>query len=221
MAVAARPTTASRVSLSKRIGWGVMLTLAILLFLLAARYLTLSPEVFFPEQKAVYLAHLTGLIVHIVGAMVATIIGPFQFLPSVNSGRYQYLHRWLGRIYLLGVLVGGLGGLYMAQYAYGGFASSLGFSILAVLWMGTGFLAYRNIRRRRIQVHRQWMIRNYALTFAAVALRIWMPLFQIGGIDQMQGYVAIAWLCWVPNLMVAEYIVDPVRNGQRRATAAA
>ena len=52
-------------------GWWVMLGLALLVSLLASRYLTLNPVVYFPQQKAVYLAHTVGLMSHIVGPMIA------------------------------------------------------------------------------------------------------------------------------------------------------
>src|SRR5512138_3374266 len=97
----------------RKIGWGVMAFLAALVFLVAGRYLTLNPDVYFPEQKAVYMLHTTALLMHITGSMLAVILGPFQFLPRSRSRRFLNLHRWLGRTYLIGVLLGGLGGLYM------------------------------------------------------------------------------------------------------------
>jgi Predicted membrane protein (DUF2306) len=199
-------------------GWMVMLVLAVLMFVLASRYLTLNPEVYFPEQRAVYMAHTMGIILHIVGAMLATIIGPFQFLPKSRSGQYLNVHRWLGRTYLVGVLFGGLGGLYMARLAYGGLPARLGFAALAILWLFSGFMAYKHIRNKEIQRHRQWMVRNYALTFAAVTLRLWQVVFQVAGVDFIVGYVTVAWLCWIPNLIVAEWIVSRMRPSQRHAT---
>ena len=57
--------------------------------------------------------------------------------------------------------------------------------------------------------HRNWMIRNYSLTFAAVTLRIWLPLFIVlFGIEHFElSYAIIAWLAWVPNLIVAELFI--------------
>ncbi len=110
----------------KRVGWAVLLGLAVLLFLLASRYLVFGEAVYFPEQKATYVAHTAGIVTHIAGAMVATLLGPFQFLPRISTNRYVRLHRWLGRAYPGGVLVGGLGGLYMAFLAYGGLPARLG-----------------------------------------------------------------------------------------------
>ena len=51
----------------KKIAWGMMLLLALLLFVVAGRYLTFNPEVYFPEQRMVYLAHTFGITAHIVG----------------------------------------------------------------------------------------------------------------------------------------------------------
>src|SRR5688572_6948453 len=92
-----------KTSISGRIGWGSMLLLAMFLFLLASRYLTLDPEVYFPEQRDVYIANTTFLLTHIVGSMFAILIGPFQFLRRIRTGRFLNLHRWLGRIYLVSV----------------------------------------------------------------------------------------------------------------------
>jgi len=201
--------------LLKKTGWSIMLFLAVLVFLFASRYLTLDPEVFFPQQKMVYMAHLTMLIMHIVGAMLAILIGPFQFLPGIRKGRWLKFHRWLGRIYLLSILVGGLGGLYMAQFAYGGLITGLGFGALAVLWLYSGFMAYRHIRNKEIEGHREWMTRNYALTLAGVMLRVWMPLTEGTGIDFVTRYLVVAWFCWVPNLLVAEWMIRRRRRSQR------
>ena len=59
-----------------------------------------------------------------------------------------------------------------------------------------------------IESHRQWMIRSYALAFAAVTLRIYMPFMQaVLGMEFLDAYLIVAWMCWVPNLLVAELIV--------------
>jgi len=205
-------------SLWKKIGWAMMLLLAALTALITSRYLTLDPDVYFPEQKAVYVAHIAILIVHIVASMLAILIGPFQFLPGIRKGRWLKLHRWLGRIYLLGILFGGLSGLYMAQLAHGGPIAHLGFTSLAILWLFSGFRAYKHIRNKEIERHREWMTRNYALTFAAVMLRLWNPIFGMIGIDFTTGYIVVAWLAWMPNLALVEFAIHRNRNRQRDST---
>src|SRR5262245_45807389 len=104
----------------KIVGWSVMALLAGLITLYAARYLTLDPAVYLENQRAVYVANAAALTLHVGGAMAALLIGPFQFLPRSITRRCERVHRTLGRISLVGVRLGGLGGLYHAVPALGG-----------------------------------------------------------------------------------------------------
>jgi uncharacterized membrane protein len=142
---------------------------------------------------------------HILGSGVALLIGGFQFLPGLRA-RHLNIHRWLGRIYLLAVLLGGIGGVVMAQTADGGLVARIGFATLGVLWLFSGTQAYLAIRRGDIERHRLWMTRNFALTFAAVTLRIYLGIMT--GPLQLsfaEAYPVMGWLCWVPNLIVADW----------------
>jgi uncharacterized membrane protein len=205
----------------QKIGWAFLLLLAIFPVVVSSGYLSMDPENFFEQQRAVYVAHLAMLMTHIVGSMLAILIGPFQFLPGLRKGRWLRVHRWLGRTYLLSILFGGVGGLYMAQFAHGGIISRVGFGVLASLWLYSGYRAYQHIRNKDIEAHRQWMIRNYALTFAGVMLRIWVPVTAGIGADFTTAYLIIAWACWVPNLLVAQWIIRRTRPAGRRATVLA
>lgn len=89
----------------------------------------------------------------------------------------------------------------------GGMTAHLGFGLLAVAWLTTGFMAYRSVRRGRYQDHRRWMVRNFALTLAAVTLRIYIPSAMASSLAFGVAYPIIAWACWVPNLLVAEWLV--------------
>ena len=192
----------------KIIGWLFMLLMATMPVLVSLGYLTLDADNFpFIQQKAIYTAHMTMLITHIIASMLAILIGPFQFLPGLRKGRLLKIHRFMGRTYLLSVLAGGLSGLYMAQFAHGGMVTELGFATLGMLWLYTGYRAYRHIRNKDLEAHRQWMIRNYALTFAGVMLRVWMPVSVVLGADFTAAYIIVAWACWAPNLLVAEWII--------------
>lgn len=155
-----------------------------------------------PDMKANFTEHAAAVYTHIFASIVALVLGPLQFSRRLRE-RNTALHRWMGRIYLgIGVLVGGLAGLYIAQFAYGGTIARAGFGMLALAWLYTGARAYLAIRRRAIEEHRKWMVRNFALTLAAVTLRIYLPLFLVTGMDFAVAYAMIAWLCWIPNLVV-------------------
>jgi hypothetical protein len=56
------------------------------------------------------------------------------------------------------------------------------------------------------------MIYSYAACFAAVTLRLWLPLLVIGFGDFIKAYTVVAWLCWVPNILVAYLIVRKLRS---------
>jgi len=144
---------------------------------------------------------------HIAGGGIALICGWPQFVKSWRVKNLS-LHRLLGRIYVIAVFVSGLAGLYIAFFATGGRTAVLGFLFLAIAWLITTVMAYISIKKKAIEHHQAWMIRSYALTFAAVTLRLWLPLMDIGmGMGFSVAYPIVAWLCWVPNLLLAEIIV--------------
>ncbi len=198
----------------------LMTLLALLIAFVTSRYLTLNPAVFFEQQREVYLANSAMLFMHVAGSILALVIGPFVLLPHTRTARRLPLHRWLGRIYLGAVLFGGMTGLYMATIAYGGLPTRLGFASLSVLWLFSGAMAYTRIRKGDIANHRAWMIRNYALTFAGVMLRLWLGMLIASGLQFESGYRVVAWLSWIPNLAVAQVIITRRANEVQRVRAA-
>ena len=102
--------------------------------------------------------------------------------------------------------MGGLGGLYMSQYSASGAVSDVGFAVLAIGVLLTTTLAYIRIRGGDVQSHREWMTRSYALIFAAVTLRIYLPFLE-AAFGEHDGYAIVAWACWIPNLLIAEWLI--------------
>lgn len=174
-----------------------------------------------PDMRPTFEAHsrLT-LYVHVFAAALALALGPFQFVARLRS-RLPALHRGSGRLYLgVGVGLGGLAGLVVAFNAFGGPVARVGFACLAVSWLVTGFNAYRAIRAGDVALHRRWMVRNFALTLAAVTLRLWLPGLVALGIPMDVAYPLIAWLCWVPNLILAERLFNRREPLRARPTPA-
>ena len=147
---------------------------------------------------------------HLLGGAVALAIGAWQ-VNATRRERRPARHRWMGTTYVVAVTVGAIGALFMATMSEGGMVTHLGFGVLAVLWLVTTLAAYRSVRSRDYVAHRRWMLRSYALTLAAVTLRIYLPLSQVAGLPFEPSYQVISWLCWVPNLVVAELLAvrDP------------
>lgn len=154
------------------------------------------------------------LYVHIACASVALLIGPAQFATALRT-RFNRLHRTLGRIYLIAVVLGGAAGLILAPVNEAGFVGFFGFGALAVLWVFTAVKAYRSARTRDFRSHQAWMIRNFALTYAAVTLRIWLGLLVAthlllgleGAMTFANAYAAVPFLAWLPNIVVAEIMI--------------
>lgn len=149
---------------------------------------------------------------HITAGGIALLTGWSQFSYRLR-GRYLNRHRLVGKLYVLSVLLSSCAGLYIAFFASGGIICVVGFGSLALLWLFTGIKAYTSIRKLQVDEHERWMIRNYALTFAAVTLRIWLPLATgVMHFDFITSYRVISWLCWVPNLVVAGLIIARKNN---------
>lgn len=190
----------------------VVLSLGVAGYAIVAYSLLPMGSAVHPDMRPSFVTHRTAVFVHVFAAVFAMALGPFQFLTLLRARR-PGLHRLLGRLYLgLGVLVGGLAGLYLATHAFGGPVSRFGFGGLAIAWLYTGARAYAAIRARDFVTHRRWMIRNFALTFAAVTLRLWIPASLVSGLAFSAAYPVIAWLCWVPNLLAAEWWLGRARG---------
>ncbi len=99
-------------------------------------------------------------------------------------------------------------GLMLAAGCIAGPIAQAGFGLLAVCWLVANMQAWRLALAGRFAEHRQWMVRSFAMTFAAVTLRIYLPVAPALGFDFMPAYVAISWLAWVPNLVVAELYLN-------------
>jgi uncharacterized membrane protein len=200
-------------SIWRTLSWLLMLLLSLGIAGYAAALLAPSPmrstfvDALLAERPLSTLAHFGG-------SALALAIGSFQLHPGLRR-RFTSLHRWMGRLYVLGVAMGGSAGLYMAWHANGGVAGKLGFALLAIGWLGFTACGYLCIRAGQTQAHRRWMIRSFALTFAAVTLRLYIPASQMAGIPFDTAYPVIAWLSWVPNLLFAELFARNLKANAR------
>lgn len=184
-----------------RIAWMLLVLLCLGIAAYSARYL-LHP----PRTQAEALGNPLGLpwlFIHVAGALTALVLGSLQFLPALRLGAGPP-HRWIGRTYVMGCLVGGAAGLILAPGSTAGPIASAGFGSLAIIWIAVNLLGWRAAVQGRLAEHRRWMIRSWALTLAAVTLRIYLPLVGVLDLPFLPWYRAISFLAWVPNLVLAE-----------------
>ena len=158
---------------------------------------------------------------HMLIAPIALITGPFNFFTGIRL-RHPRWHRWNGRVYVAACIVAGIGALATAPFASGGPIAGWGFGILAVLWITTTLWAWRAAVARNFELHRRLMRYSFAMTFAAVTLRLQMPLgfifFHFTGYGPMSVY--LAWTCWIPNVL-AVALYDLYRAARGPALQAA
>ncbi|MEP7109742.1 MAG: DUF2306 domain-containing protein [Ferruginibacter sp.] len=153
----------------------------------------------------------TAFYTHITLGGIALLIGWLQFNSKLRL-RNLSMHRSIGKIYIVSVLISSLASIGLGFFATGGVISSTGFICLGIIWFSTTLLAYLKIKNMQVEQHRRLMIYSYAACFAAVTLRIWLPLLIILFGDFIVAYSIVAWLCWVPNLLVANLIVRKLRQ---------
>lgn len=185
-------------------GWIALAVLSAAIAIPSYRYLAgLGPVG--PNVAANHNLH-PWIFAHAAGAATALLVGPAQLLAGLRARRPR-LHRWSGRLYVAGCALGGLAGAALALGVSTGPIASAGFLALALAWLAATGLGFAAARGRRIEAHRRWMIRSFALTFAAVTLRLYLPFAFLPHVDFARAYQAISWLCWVPNLAVAELLL--------------
>ncbi|MEQ6121735.1 DUF2306 domain-containing protein [Reichenbachiella sp. MALMAid0571] len=191
--------------------WGVFAFFALGVGLYPGLYFLIDMKKGFLGSKPAALLQENSWVIafylHISFGGLSLISGFSQFSSQLRKRKVK-LHRLLGKIYLTSVLISGTSGLFIAIHATGGRMAEMGFGSLGILWLLTSVMAFKSIRNGEVTQHRHWMIRSFALTFAAVTLRLWLPFFQIVlHFSFIDAYIIIAWLCWIPNLVIAEIII--------------
>lgn len=164
-----------------------------------------------PEWLLNHVVWYIAFYIHIVLGGVSLLVGWLQFSAKLRS-RNVKIHRYIGKIYVVSALFSSFSGSYIALFADGGFWASLGFSCLGIIWFCTTLMAYLTIWNHQIVKHQVLMIYSYAACFAAVTLRIWLPILILIIGNYNTAYVIVAWLSWIPNLLVAYFVTNKINT---------
>lgn len=202
---------------------GLLLILAFFCWLMAditMAYIPYNTDIGFLQIKQQYIDidHWRGaFFIHVYASMWVLFAGFTQFSKKLLKNNPR-LHRTLGYIYVADVLlITGPAGLLMGFYANGGTVSRIAFVLLAVLWLFFTAMALIKAKQKNFKAHRQFMIRSYALTLSALTLRAWKyGITNTMSLPPMDVYRAVAWLGWVGNLLVAEYIIRKSRKNKTK-----
>jgi hypothetical protein len=153
------------------------------------------------EYLYFFYAHVYTSIFVLFSGFIAVFVKP--------KAAFRNLHRFFGKIYvILLLLIAAPSGIYMGFYANGGILAKISFVILGILWWFTTYKAYLEIRKKNVLNHKKWMYRSYALAVSAITLRLWkVVLVYFFQPNPMDVYEIIAWLGWVPNLILTEILI--------------
>lgn len=170
-----------------------------------------SPEVGAPFFAS-YTANFLLVFAHAMTAIPPLILGLWTLHPEKRKNLKN--HRTIGTIYCVCIWISSILGLMLATANRHGIIAQAGFGTLAVLWFGTTLFAYLEARKRRLVIHRRWMIRSYALTMAVITVRP-MFFFPPEFMEYDDWYRLVTWICWLPNLLLAElYIRSTSHTGR-------
>ena len=175
-------------------------------------YMHFRDDVQFLIYKQAYIHDLlwkTAFYIHVFSAIIALFAGFTQFSRDFLT-EHRAVHRFVGKIYVCIILfVNVPAALIMSLYANGGLWGKTAFLLLNTMWFVFTLKAWRSIVKGNIASHEKFMIRSYALTLSALTLRSWKIILIHSPLplNMTEIYVLEAWLGFVPNIIVAEWII--------------
>lgn len=194
----------SRVGLTAKVlAWAGIVSLAIAFVF---KYVLFYYRHYDATSFDVYWTRRAWLFLHITAGTIALLIGPLQFWSGLRR-RNLVFHRWMGRLYLVGVSAGIIGAVALSITTTFDFGVVTGIRFLVLAWLVTSAMAYYTIRKGLVALHKEWMIRSYVVTFAFVTFRFlqdYSPLSRIR--PEGDRDTTIAWACWVVPLAVTEMV---------------
>jgi uncharacterized membrane protein len=149
------------------------------------------------------------LLPHALAGACALLLGPMQFSDRLRQ-RFTKLHRVIGRIYIGGVFVAGPLGFYI-QFFEERMGATRSFSIAAAvdatLWMITTGIALAFILRGKVQLHRQWMTRSFAVALVFLEVRV------VAGVTGWENLgpsadETIVWVCLAFSILAADVVLQ-------------
>lgn len=180
------------------------------------QYIPYNSDVAFLRIKQDYIDvpyYLPAFYVHVYTSMFVLLAGFTQFSKRILRSN-KSVHKFSGRFYAIVVLfLSAPSGFLIGLHANGGWASRVSFCLLAILWLYFTVIAVVKIRQGKVLSHKAFMYRSYALALSAITLRLWKYLIVFAFHPHpMDVYRFVAWFGWVPNLLLAEYLIFKLKK---------
>ena len=111
------------------------------------------------------------------------------------------------------MVVGGISSFGLSLTTEAGWIFGMGLAFLGLAWFVTTGMAFAAVLRRRFELHKEWMIRSYVVTFAFVNFRIFVGVTQAMGVGtELERIAAASWFCWAVPLLMTEVLLQARRT---------
>ena len=225
---------ASQRKLLEKLGWAVVTVLLFTgltsifgraVFLFEALALApADPDAAFNAFDVRYYNNSLTSFLHLIPGALVALLGPLQFIPSLRKKHLRW-HRLSGRIYVaagvLGAITGFLiGALHPFMGINGvGFNEAMATAFFSAIVLFSLGMAIYHVRAKRIGLHREWMIRGFALMLAIATERLMLSaMMALLDIEIGILFGTSFWMAGVLHLAAAEYWISLTRtpgSGQR------
>ena len=152
-------------------------------------------------------------LIHFIGGTIMLLFAPIQFISKIRK-TIPKIHRYLGRAYVISVIISAIAAIYIAIdkiiLTAGLTIYGTGLFGLALASLTTTITAYAMIRNRKYEQHREWMIRSYVVTLGFATFRIFTDIFNgtLFHLDGLEMFNIMAWACWSIPLLITEFFLQ-------------
>jgi hypothetical protein len=153
---------------------------------------------------------------HVLGGALFFVLLPFQFSRRIRK-RYVRFHRWSGRVLLLTGTASTIAGLSFGLLTpYAGTPEAVVVALVGAFFLVSAWLAWQAIRRRDIDLHREWVIRACAAALAISTIRLlgapidlWLAPMSV---HPKTTFVIVLAVGWLVTIGIAEWWIRETRR---------
>ena len=202
--------------ITRTLGWAaIVLSVIILLVFAAIRLADMTQDP--PPTDAFgvrYVEHPWVAFLHMVPGLLFLTLAPLQFVARIRQRRID-IHRGLGRMLVTCAAISGLFALVAAFRlpAFGGISTQAATVFFGAIFLFSLTKAFRHIRRKEVRLHREWMIRTFALATGVASIRAFIALFTaLSDLGLEEVFGTSFWLGFGVNLLLAEVWINYTRT---------